>query len=119
MTKKPKVTAQVNGGPEVDITDMIGHNGAGERVRSFVERIERLEEERAELAEDVARVLKDAEDAGFEKKIIKTIVKIRKDKEQFEQDLEKVNLYLDAMGEQLNFSFSPSKSALDELSEAA
>ncbi|MGH1376669.1 MAG: GapR family DNA-binding domain-containing protein [Alphaproteobacteria bacterium] len=96
----------------------IGHNSAGERIRSFVERVERLEEERAALAEDVKEVLAEAEGVGFSKKVIKTVVKVRKNKRQFEDDLSLVETYMAAMGEQLNFDFNAScVDAMNELME--
>lgn len=49
-----------------------------ERLLSFVERIERLEEEKKELTADISEVLKEAKGEGFDTKVIKEIIKLRR-----------------------------------------
>ena len=51
---------------------------AGERLRSIIERIERLEEEKAALAEDIREVYSEAKGNGFDVKILRQIVRLRK-----------------------------------------
>ena len=51
---------------------------AGDRLRSFIERIERLEEEKAALAEDIREVYSEAKGNGFDVKIMRQIVRLRK-----------------------------------------
>lgn len=51
---------------------------AGERLRSFVERIERLEEEKAALAADVKDVYSEAKGTGFDVKVLRQIIRLRK-----------------------------------------
>jgi uncharacterized protein (UPF0335 family) len=51
---------------------------AGERLRSFIERIERLEEERSALGEDLREVYAEAKGTGFDPKIMRQIVRLRK-----------------------------------------
>jgi uncharacterized protein (UPF0335 family) len=58
---------------------------AGNRVRSFVERIEQLEQEIAELNEGKKEVFAEAKGEGFDVKILKEIVKLRK-QDQDERD---------------------------------
>ena len=59
-----------------------------EQLLSFVERIERLEEEKKELSTDIAESLKEAKGQGFDTKVIKEIIKLRKmmsnDRAEFE-----------------------------------
>lgn len=59
-----------------------------EQLLSFVERIERLEEEKKELSTDIAEILKEAKGQGFDTKAIKEIIKLRKmmsnDRAEFE-----------------------------------
>ena len=50
----------------------------GERLKSFIERIERLEEEKAALAEDIREVYSEAKGSGFDVKIMRQIVRLRK-----------------------------------------
>ena len=51
---------------------------AGDRLRSFVERIERLEEEKAALAADIREVYSEAKGTGFDVKILRQIIRLRK-----------------------------------------
>ena len=67
------------------MTDMTGHNSgaveggiAADRLRSIIERVERLEEERKALAGDIKDVFSEAKSAGFDVKVIKQIIRIRK-----------------------------------------
>ena len=50
---------------------------AGERLRSIIERVERLEEEKAALAEDIREVYSEAKGNGFDVKILRQIVRLR------------------------------------------
>lgn len=60
-------------------TPGIGHNTAtDDRLRLLVERIERLEEEKKGIADDVKDVYAEAKAVGYDAKIIRQIVKIRK-----------------------------------------
>lgn len=72
---------------------------AGKRLLSFFDRIERLEEEKAALSEDIKEVFAEAKSAGFEIKIMRRIMKLRKmdyDKRQEEDEL--IRLYMSAIG---------------------
>ena len=51
---------------------------AVDRLRSLIERIERLEEEKAALASDVRDIFAEAKSAGFDVKIMKAVIKLRK-----------------------------------------
>ena len=51
---------------------------AADRLKSFIERIERLEEEKAALAGDIKEVYSEAKSSGFETKIMRQIVRLRK-----------------------------------------
>ncbi len=51
---------------------------AGDRLRSFIERIERLEEEKASLGIDIREVYAEAKGDGFDVKTMRAIVKLRK-----------------------------------------
>ena len=51
---------------------------AGERLRQFIERIERLEEERKALGADIREVYAEAKAVGYEPKIMRQVVKIRR-----------------------------------------
>lgn len=51
---------------------------AVDRLRSLIERVERLEEEKAALGSDVTSVFAEAKSAGFDVKIMRAIIKLRK-----------------------------------------
>ena len=71
----------------------------GTRLKSFIERIERLEEEKKALAEDIKDVYGEAKATGFAPKIIRKIVSLRKsnvEKRREEQEL--LDLYMAAIG---------------------
>jgi uncharacterized protein (UPF0335 family) len=53
-------------------------NLAREHLRAFIERIERLEEEKATLLEDIREVYAEAKGTGFDPKIMRQVVRIRK-----------------------------------------
>jgi uncharacterized protein (UPF0335 family) len=50
---------------------------AADRLRTFVERIERLEEEKAAITADIREVYAEAKGAGFNAKILRQIVRLR------------------------------------------
>ena len=68
-------------------------------LRSFIERIERLEEEKRELGEQLREVFAEAKGTGFDVKTIRQVLKIRKmeAQERMEQE-ELLDLYLSALG---------------------
>ncbi|MGM0561351.1 MAG: DUF2312 domain-containing protein [Pseudomonadota bacterium] len=72
---------------------------AGDRLKSFIERIERLEEEKAGLTNDIREVYSEAKSAGFDTKIMRQVVRLRKmdqsDREEQETVLE---VYKQALG---------------------
>jgi uncharacterized protein (UPF0335 family) len=53
-------------------------NVAAEKLKSFVERIERLEAEKAELGADIREVYSEAKGNGFDTKIMRQVVRLRK-----------------------------------------
>ncbi|SMF45834.1 Uncharacterized conserved protein, UPF0335 family [Tistlia consotensis] len=72
---------------------------AAERLRSFIERIERLEEEKAALANDVREVYSEAKSAGFDTKIMRQVIKLRKMDQNDRQEQEALlDLYKAAVG---------------------
>lgn len=82
-------------------TSSTGGSGtiAGEQLRSLIERIERLEEEKATLAEDIKEVYAEAKGTGFEPKIMRQIVRLRKMDSSDRQEQEALlDLYRGAIG---------------------
>ena len=76
----------------------VGGIGA-ERLRSFIERIERLEEEKAALTADIREVYAEAKGTGFDTKTMRQVVKLRKmDSADREEQEELLDLYKRALG---------------------
>lgn len=72
---------------------------AAERLKSFIERIERLEEEKAALAGDIRDVFAEAKGAGFDTKIMRQVLKLRKMEHDDRQEQEHLlDLYKRALG---------------------
>ena len=72
---------------------------AGDRLKSFVERIERLEEEKAALTSDVRDVYAEAKSSGFDIKILRQVIRLRKlDEPARNEQEELLDLYMRALG---------------------
>ncbi|NQU71974.1 MAG: DUF2312 domain-containing protein [Rhodospirillales bacterium] len=78
---------------------MADGDAAQERLRSFIERIERLEEERAELGADIKEVFSEAKGTGFDPKIMRQVIRLRKMEDNDRQEQEMLlDTYLIALG---------------------
>lgn len=72
---------------------------AAERLKSFIERIERLEEEKAALAEDIREVYSEAKGNGYDVKIMRQVIRLRKMDSSDRQEQEAIlDTYLAALG---------------------
>jgi uncharacterized protein (UPF0335 family) len=72
---------------------------AAERLKSFIERIERLEEEKAALTTDIREVYAEAKAVGFDSKIMRQIVRLRKMEQSDRQEQEALlDVYKAAVG---------------------
>ena len=73
---------------------------SSERLRSFILRIEKLEEGKAAVLEDIKDVYGEAKSTGFDTKIIRQIVRLRKlDIEKRREQEELLDLYMAAIGD--------------------
>ena len=72
---------------------------AQDQLRAFIERIERMEEEKAAIAADIKEIYAEAKGNGFDTKIIRKIIGIRKQdaNERMEQEAI-LELYMSALG---------------------
>jgi uncharacterized protein (UPF0335 family) len=69
------------------------------RLKTIIERIERLEEDKAVITADMKEVYAEAKGEGFDVKIIRKVVRLRKqDKVKREEEETLVDLYLSAIG---------------------
>jgi len=72
---------------------------AGERLKSFIERIERLEEEKRTLAEDIKEIYAEAKGTGFDTKIMRQLIRIRKrDQDELDEEESLLDVYKRALG---------------------
>ena len=72
---------------------------AGAQLKSFIERIERLEDEKRTLGEDIKEVYAEAKGTGFDVKIMRQLIKIRKmDKDEHDEQESLLDLYKRALG---------------------
>ena len=72
---------------------------AKEHLKSFIERVERLEEERTALTADIREVYSEAKGGGFDTKIMRQVVRLRKMETADRQEQEAIlDLYLSALG---------------------
>ena len=72
---------------------------SAQRLKIFIERIERLEEERKALGADVREVYSEAKSTGYDPKIMRQVVKLRKMDATDRQEQESLlQVYLDAVG---------------------
>lgn len=69
------------------------------QLRSFIERIERLEEQKKTISDDIKEVYAELKGSGFDSKAVREIIRLRK-KEDFERQEEEamVQLYKNALG---------------------
>lgn len=71
---------------------------AGEQLRGFVERIERLEEEKKGIAEDIKEVYAQAKAVGFDTKILRKVISLRKiDASERQEQEALLDVYLHAI----------------------
>lgn len=76
-----------------------GQTVAAGQLRAIIERIERLEEEKKTLADDIKDVFLEAKGTGFDTKAIRTILKLRKKDTAERQEEEAIlDLYKSALG---------------------
>ena len=79
--------------------DAATSDSSAARLKSFIERIERLEEEKAGIANDIKEVYAEAKGTGFDAKVMRQIVRVRKmDQADRAEQEELLDLYKRALG---------------------
>ncbi len=74
-------------------------NNAAEQIRSYVERVERLEEEKQTFVKDIREVYKEAKSNGFDPKVLRAVVRLRaQDKAKREEFESLLDAYMTAIG---------------------
>ena len=82
-----------------DITETTSQTVAAGQLRAFIERVERLEEEKKTIADDIKEVFAEMKGSGFDTKAVRTLIRLRK-KDQAERQEEEtiLDLYKAALG---------------------
>ena len=86
---------------DIDITEKQPETGgiAADRLRSLVDRIERLEEERKALGNDIKDIYQEAKSAGFDVKVLRQLIRQRKQEAaEIEEQETLLDLYRRALG---------------------
>ena len=69
------------------------------QLRAFIERIERLEEEKKTISDDIKQIYSEAQNSGFDTKAMRTIIRLRQKEDGERQEEEAmIDLYKDALG---------------------
>lgn len=80
MMTAAQTRSQPDDQDEENVVEVSG--AAGKRLKSFIERIERLEEEKAGLAADIKDIYLEAKSTGFDVKTMRKLIRLRKMEEQ-------------------------------------
>ncbi|MHA6288770.1 DUF2312 domain-containing protein [Maricaulis sp. CAU 1757] len=96
FTDTAPAAAATDSGP-IDQSDAIG-GAAREQLKAFVARIERLEEDKANVAADIKEVYAEAKSMGYDTKILRKVISLRKIDRNERQEAEALlELYLGAV----------------------
>ncbi len=72
---------------------------AADRLRSIVDRVERLETERKDISESIRDIFVEAKSTGYEPKVLKQVIRLRKlDPSEVEEASTLLDLYMRALG---------------------
>ncbi len=83
----------------VDISSFQTESVAADQLKSFIERIEHLQEEKAGIAADIKEVYAEAEGNGFDTKVLRKVISLRKKDYAERQEEEAIlELYMQAIG---------------------
>ena len=87
-----------DGSPPIAEPDVLNTTAQG-RLKSFIERVERLEEDKAAVSTDIKEVFLEAKGEGYDVKILRKVIRIRKqDKVKRQEEEARLDLYLQAIG---------------------
>lgn len=99
MAKDPMLKDGVTKDGETKEADTDVGGIASDRLRSIVDRIERLEQERKALGDDIKDIYSEAKSAGFDVKVIRQIIRLRKQEPaEVEEQETLLDLYRRALG---------------------
>jgi len=77
-----------------------GHNLNPSHLASFIDRIEALESDKSQIAEDIKDIYLEVKSAGYDVKIVRAVIKMRaEDKEKRDERQAMIDLYMNALGD--------------------
>jgi len=74
---------------------MILGNNSKEHLKQIVSNIQRLEDQKADLAEEIKCIFSESKSAGFDNKIVRKLIRAAKDPAKFKAELEMLEMYSD------------------------
>ncbi len=105
-----ETTVSINGGPVMPVEDFVAatdrlvdrsNSGtvAADQLRQFIERVERLAEEKQAFADDIKDVFSEAKASGYDTKIMRLLIRLRKmESEKRQEQAAMLETYADAIG---------------------
>ncbi len=102
-----RTTIRLGDGPEIDISGIGSNSGvfdvlggaASSQLRSLIERVERLNEDKAAVTADIKEVYAEAKGSGFDPAIIRAVIKLRaEDRAKRDERQALIDLYISAIG---------------------
>ena len=93
---------------------------SGEQLRQYISRIEKLEEEKRDIADNIRDAFADAKSNGFDPKVMRQLLKIRKvDSQELEEQETILDIYKHAMGMIPDFESANAPATSEEAKEEA
>ena len=84
---------------EATVREEVAHRFAKDQLKAFIERVEKLEEEKKAIADDIKDVYAEAKGTGFDVKALRTIVRLRKQDADERREHETIlETYMHALG---------------------
>ena len=94
-----RVTARLKADPEFDAAQDNTFRATAQELRSFVERFERLEAEKQEVADQQKEVMAEAKGRGYDTKVLRKLIALRKrDKDDIAEEEAVLEMYKEALG---------------------
>jgi uncharacterized protein (UPF0335 family) len=88
-----------NTNPFTDATPAAAENVAGEELRQFIERFERLEAEKKDIADGQKEIMAEAKGRGYDVAVLRKIIAMRKrDKDDLDEEEAVLEMYMAALG---------------------
>lgn len=81
------------------MSDPVSSTVAGQELRQFIERVERLEAEKKDIADQVKEVMAEAKGRGYDTKVMRKVISLRKrDKDDIAEEEAILEMYMSALG---------------------